>query len=483
MLRHILVICFLFISSHLFASVEIYTDCSNYCAFREIENNCHGIAFKKIKNGKTDYLYTHWSSLRNGCQYSRIPDFHFISQVDVQKSCTCEGLPELPPVVARNLPISESTIQELKELRTKIKGYAPCAPDPLLMAAPIDDQHPYLPTDVQSCESMKEQGKPFYLVLGACLDPGNPNCSYYGNTNNYSGPLCMAGDLDRCEEVRKSQNPITGAWYRSAYQMRFPITEHGQPLFSRDEFLGVMLYLIKTKDVVAAEKWLRFIANNPKKPLTLTRGLIKAFNICPPHVAVKPSDVSDSDWARMQPDDRCEMRGDSWAAMYKVYRFLGFTNRELKAINAQIYYTMKAYAPTASLVANLSSRTVPAFGYEAGNQATNILILKSVGMKDDLILQDAARAINQRTGFESAYYHWLDQGVATEYGAYLIKKYCPPQAPNYRNPPQGGYGVPAAGFFDYAVHYFNGISSGWEANLPTGHECIGWINFYLNDTK
>lgn len=484
MIRSFILFMVLIFFPRVFAAdgVEVYADCSNYCAFNEFENNCHGIAFKHTKENKVDYLYSHWGknlTQKNGCIYNRIPHYHFIDAEKISLLCPCLNTPPNPELPEKYQPMSDRTRKELIVLRSKLKKYAACAPDPLLMPVPEDVQHPYKPQDVESCEKMKAKGKPFYMVLGDCAENGR-NCSYHGNTNNYSGPLCFAGESDRCQDVSLSQNPETGAWYRNAFQRRFTTSGWGQPLFSRDEFLGVMLYLAKTKDKVAAERWLRFIDKNPKKKITLVG--IPVHNICPPLPEEKPIEIPDEDWQKMQPDDRCEMRGDSWAAMYRTYLHIGFTKDELFKISPSIYLIMNLFSGTAGISSNLSSRVIFPYGYELGNQASNILLLNAIGMKKDKLLINAAKVIDRRTDYESAYYHYLAEGEkATEYGAALIKKYCPKVKPDYTHPPQGGTATAAASYFDFGVHYFMGVKDGWEANLPTGHECIGWINLYLKN--
>ena len=89
--------------------------------------------------------------------------------------------------------------------------------------------------------------------------------------------------------------------------------------------------------------------------------------------------------------------------------------------------------------------------------------------------------INQKTEYESPYYHYLAMKGPTEYGAQLILKYCDSKKPNYVKPPQGGIGTPAASFFDSSIHFFNGVKDNWQANQPIGHDCIAWINFYVNN--
>ena len=475
---YLALLCLMSFGAQAKATFELYADCANYCSFREFPNNCHGFAFKRTKDQKIDYFYTHYSDVLDACVYTRPPVLRSIDFKKAQAQCDCEHLPQLPELPAKDSPLSHETRLELTTLKDKIKQWAPCAPNPLTVT-PVNDQRHFRPNEQLSCQSMQEG----YMVLGGCEEGTSIDyCNYYGNTNNSAGPFCLAGDRDRCADIKLNQDPVTGAWYRSAFQRRFPLSERGQPLFSRDEVLGVMLYLAKTKDKIAAEKWMRFLDKNPKKFMTGLGKIIKVYNFCPSHgVSGRPTNISEQEWKGMQPDDRCEMRPDNWAIMYKTYRYIGFSDEDLLTISPKIFARMKALDNLTAITSLVSSLTVPANSYEAGLQATSILLLRAIGMDENSILNSAARALDQKTAHGNPYYHFLASGNRpTEYGGHLIKKFCSPEKPNYVHPPQGGVGRPAASFFDAALHTFGGLNQGWEANLPTGHDCIAWINLYLN---
>ncbi|MBI2606285.1 MAG: hypothetical protein HYW49_09420 [Deltaproteobacteria bacterium] len=459
-------------------------ECPNYCAFKEFEHNCHGIRFKETTGKTTEYLYTHWSKLQGGCAYNFPPYFKFAHKEDIAAKCDC-GSDPVTPLPDRNEPLRPETAAELRVLRQKTHAWARCAPDPLTLPPPADILRPILPSDVDTCENMKAQGKEGYLILGDCEKPGDDGCSYFGNTNNVAGPFCLAGDLDRCEDLRKSQDPVTGAWFRNAFQRRYPLSEQGQPLFSRDEFLGMMLYLFKTRDKVAAEKWMKFLRDNPKKKLSVV-GLIDVYNICPPRPATRPPEIPPGNWEDMLPDDRCEMRGDSWAVMYQAYRAIGFSDAELKAISKPMYRRMRSMLPWEGITVNLSVRTVPAVGggaYQTGLQATTLALLHAMGY-DNAWLRNAGKVIDRRTGYANPYYHWIASGFrATEYGAALIKKYCPVERPYYGPLPGGGRAVASGGFFDSGVQFFGGLGPYGAKSEPIGHDCAAWIDFYLGSGK
>jgi hypothetical protein len=459
---------------------ELYSDCSNHCTFRDFENNCHGIAFKTNRKGEADIHYTAYSRILDSCYIARPPYFKTIKMSEVRKACPCNDLPAIPRLPAFNTPMSENSRNELVALKEQISNWAPCATDPMKIN-PVSEDGRFSPADQGVCKNMSNG----YLVLGGC-EPGMNSrfCVFYGNTNNVAAPYCLAGDLDRCKDIALAQDPKTGAWYRNAYQRRDPLSERGQPLFSRDEFLGIMIYLAKTKDQESARKWMQFVERNPKKYMTgLKRDLkFKVYNICPSlGVDQKPDSITDEQWENMKADDRCEMRPHDWAAMYATYKYIGISDEELKSISQGIYARMIATKPIMAITSLVSSATVPERSYQLALQATMILLYREIGYKGNQLLDASARLINERTAKDNPYYHYLAMGNrATEYGAALIKKFCASEKPNYLHPPQGGLGTPSAAFFDSANHTFGGLNNGYEANLPIGHDCIGWINFYLN---
>lgn len=471
---------FIGVSAEAKIKYELYADCQNYCTFREFPGNCHGIAFKSNKNGEIDFHYSRYSEVLNACIHTRPPFIQGVRYSEVTQKCDCSHLPVLPALPPKEAPMTEQTRNELIALKSSIEEWAPCATDPMKIVA--DEEGRFTPDDQGVCKYMKNG----YMVLGGCEQGmSREYCRFYGNSNNVAAPFCHAGDLDRCKDIAINQDPVTGAWYRSALQRRDPLSERGQPLFSRDEYLGVLIYLAKTKDKESARKWMVFVEKNPRKTITGLKSKAKVYNICPPlPVKERPADISEKQWEDMQPDDRCEMRPGNWAEMYAVYKYIGFTDPELMAISKPIYLRMRAAKPIETLVSYGSAATVRARSYELALQATIILLMREVGYQNHPFLNATAKLIDARASFDSPYYHYLAMGnQATEYGAYLIKKYCPVDKPNYRNPPQGGTGRPAANFFDSGTHTFGGLNSGSEANLPIGHDCISWINLYLNASK
>jgi hypothetical protein len=467
-------------------TVELSPECDNYCAFSEFGKHCQGVRFKftEDSNGVSSsyYLYSVYNRLLDKCVASkRIPMPHIADLAEVEGICKCGPAGNAPPKMGT--PLTDATKAKLILLRDQIRAWAPCAPDPL-SHDPGSLLQPFRPDEVKSCREMKANGQKGYLIPGGCTDSYLPACTYYGNTNNLSGVFCFAGDLERCDEVKSGQDPKTGAWYRNAYQRLYPDSEQGQPLFSRDEFMGVMFYLLKTKDRDAALKYLRFLSENPKKPFSFGKGLIKVFDICPQRPKEKPPGVPDSAWTEMLSDDRCEMRPSTWGMMAIVYEGIGISLTEIRAISPEIAKKLKRNRKFATLGARILSGVAPPVGgaaYESALQAGANWIPKILGMGSANLLK-AQKNIDRRTGFISPYFHFLGQNeVPDEYGAYLIQKYCPKDQP-YSGPlPGGHFALPAASFFDMGMRSFGGVNEYGIKSEPMGHECIAWINLYLGE--
>ncbi len=461
-------------------------DCENYCSFLDKPNNCQGVRFLQTKrNGKTQYFYTYWRPLVNRCVDTW---GNSASRDQIQAKCSCEGAVKYDAdlSVSMDAPMTEKTKSDLVQIRAKVQDWAMCGPDPMTVN-PADPLRPYQGSDLKSCKQMKADGKPGYIVLPDCIGFEDGRCIYYGNTNNIAAPYCYLGDEDRCNDVKLGQDPVTGAWFRNAYQRRFPLAERGQPLFSRDEVLGIFIYIAAKKDKAAALKWLNFVAHNPKKKSSILGKMAKVYNICQNHVPNRPADIDPKTWEEMQPDDRCEMRPDGWGQFYLLLKYVGATDAEIKAISPKLFVKMKFNSAFVGSTNMISALTVPAKGsgsYQLGLQATTTLLLSIIGYADKHpIVQKTAQAIDKRFEHASPYFRYLALGRhSSEYGAQLIKRMCETSRPFYGPTPKG-WVTSGASYFDIATQYFGGRNAYNTYEKGIGHDCIAWINFYLSDQK
>jgi hypothetical protein len=142
--------------------------------------------------------------------------------------------------------------------------------------------------------------------------PSKENCDD-GDSVIFNGLLCMVGEEAGCATVRASQD-ADGRFWRSP--RRNPGNLGEEKSFSRDQTLGVLLYLVRTQDRDAAQRWLAWIEDNRycsiKNPLSGGCS-VYGYRVCR--------------------DDKeiCDLRPATWALFHRVWEHLGLpTTREMR---------------------------------------------------------------------------------------------------------------------------------------------------------
>lgn len=478
---------FLLISS---AQAGWQVNCQNHCAFSEFPNNCQGVFYQYPDGHKS---YSNYSATYRGCYETNVtvmPQIDFSSHVLDRSAIQCNC-----PATSIRLPqesqaMTDQTRRAITILREQIRARTLCAPKPSTRPAPGESYAiPFRHDEVRSCFPGRTTFGTYvldeYCEVGLCSS-FQGGCNYHGDAVGGMGWLCSSGDMDRCHDIADSQDPQTGAWYRNNYLRRYPGQYRGQPYFSRDMGNGVMKYLLKTRDRVRAEKWLRFIANNPR-----VNGF---YNLCVPP-APQASFVSDEEYSRTEFDNRCEMGPTFLGQLYRVLRHIGFSDGDLNRINSPMFQSMVSGSLILDANLVISAETVPAKGanaYQVALAADETMSRVLMGNLNPAT-RTAARAINERTSKINPRFHWIAQnGTATEYGAYLIQKYCKPARPTYgqwasvgnRRPDEGnntGYWISGSNIDSVEYQYMGAPNSWGVRNADVGHECVGWINLYLGN--
>ena len=100
-------------------------------------------------------------------------------------------------------------------------------------------------------------------IAPRCGDKRYPSKNHCddGDMTLFNGLLCMAGFEEACGAVADAQDE-NGRFWRSPDRKG---DNKGDPhSFSRDMSLGVLAYLVATKDKLAAQKWISWIGDNKK---------------------------------------------------------------------------------------------------------------------------------------------------------------------------------------------------------------------------
>jgi hypothetical protein len=125
-----------------------------------------------------------------------------------------------------------------------------------------------------------------------------------GDMTLFNGLLCISGNDDGCDGVRRAQGP-DGRWWRSPRRIGSSEakTDDEQATFSTDQALGVMAYVIKTGDKDRFSRWVSWIVNkNPR---------------CGASSCVPPGAL------RYCQDDRCTFKAIDCALLDQLARHLG----------------------------------------------------------------------------------------------------------------------------------------------------------------
>ena len=469
-------------------SVGWNVDCGTHCNFSEFSNNCQGVYYYYPDGTQS---YSGWSSSYNACQETAVleANTHIIAPSQIQCGCPT---PTVYPPANKSAPLTSTTRAQLELLRAQVHGWAVCSPDPAgsfpNIFAPLSYQN------LNTCQYFRKHSlRNDYQPPGSCYtglfgwnDPGV--CSFSGDQLSNAVVNCLSGDNDRCRDTKDSQDPVTGMWYRGPFDRRHPETSFGQPLFSRDVLDGVMAYVAVSHDKSAFLKWLTFVGNN---------GTIGGFaNICPPRPNMpKPAQVAQADWDGMIADDRCELIPEAAGQVYQVAMAVGITNAELNAIGTTLYSAMSSGSLTVDTTTVAEAGTAPALGapgYQVGDTMDAINIRFHSGAAGSSQLLGAAGVIDSRTSYLEPSYHFLAENqTSTEYGAYLINKYCKGPRPSWGEwfetgwPGQGSnsteywnVGNPlVAGNYQYA----GGFGPYGNKIVSSGQECIAWLNMYLGN--
>ncbi len=159
-----------------------------------------------------------------------------------------------------------------------------------------------------------------FLLATALADPVDywrelaPRCAGHpskdacddGDMTLFGGLLCASGEAEGCDLVRDAQD-WNGRWWRSPRRVGGNLGQGNS--FSRDMSLGVLLYLVTTRDTDAAERWIAWIEAH--RPCMVDRPgggclIYGAHRLC--------TDDADA---------RCTITPTIWALMDRVFAELG----------------------------------------------------------------------------------------------------------------------------------------------------------------
>ena len=129
-----------------------------------------------------------------------------------------------------------------------------------------------------------------------------------GDSTLFNGLLCASGEMLACKAVKDSQDS-DGRWWRSPRYARREAS-YAKNSFSRDMSMGVLLYLVTTRDKEAAKKWIRWIEN--ERPCVIEQNFDS-------NCTIKGLER----FCRDEVNQVCTLTPGSWAIMKEVWQYLG----------------------------------------------------------------------------------------------------------------------------------------------------------------
>lgn len=236
-----------------------------------------------------------------------------------------------------------------------------------------------------------------------------------GDAALFNGLLCLSGDALSCEGVRRSQGN-DGRMWRSESRIDGDLSDS----FSRDMALGVLAYLVVSKDKGLGRRWMTWIEQND-------------FRLC-----------------QLSTDNRCEFTPGFWMLFRDVWSFIGLPLNE----------SMRSVLLEDSVMALLQARFAPP-GFEMHLAAVNGLVRKEMGQRSST-LKSLSLALSERQP-QNPFFSYLSRGAV----ASVVEKtlaWCPVERPAVR----------AEWSFERDQN-----QEPWQRSM--GWECIMLINFLLRD--
>ena len=209
----------------------------------------------------------------------------------------------------------------------------------------------------------------FDRTLFACKHPLD------GDAVLWNGLLCLSGEIQFCSAVNESVS-IDGKLNRSPY---WEANVRQSDSFSRDMFIGLMAYLIKTKDIELALRVQSYIQANDNKLCT---------------------DATDS---------RCTMTSTTWGLMAHVWEHLGLIT----------FGNMLSHKSTYTFVVASQAAFSPK-GFESHLVASHLVLCKFLGI-EDRYTEQAANELAKKDP-NNPLFVWLAAGYTDQVVQLLLQQ-------------------------------------------------------------
>jgi hypothetical protein len=232
-------------------------------------------------------------------------------------------------------------------------------------------------------------------------DPAQP-CDD-GDMTLFNGLLCYAGDERGCQGVRLAQDAGTGEWFRSP-RIRVHGNDRGGASFSPDMALGVQLYLIKTRDVDRAWKWLMWLHR-------LVPCSVEAFGNCV--VQGLPRFCA--------PEQGCTIRHGDAAVLAETVTYLQRTAGMPALPDGRLRGYLGSFSGWGPDIEDIDSR-INQPGYSQHLAAVVVWTLRAAGLTDPKLAKATATLAAREPN--NAFFAYLNEGKTARVLARVLER-CP----------------------------------------------------------
>lgn len=220
--------------------------------------------------------------------------------------------------------------------------------------------------------------------------PSKGNCDD-GDATLFSGLLCLAGEEAGCQAVQAAQDHA-GKFWRSPRRVGLDTSNS----FSRDMALGVLSYLLATKDQAAAQSWLQWIDQNSVCQLN-------GGGVC---------QLRTYRYCRDDSDGRCFITPGMWSMMRRVWEYLDLPlHKEMKTTGEQTLVIEAEQAP---------------LGYALHLKAVVFFLYQKMG-KNFAFEWDLINTIAERQP-DNLFFKYLHEGSSVRLQD-ALRNLCPREAP------------------------------------------------------
>ena len=256
-----------------------------------------------------------------------------------------------------------------------------------------------------------------------------------GDMTLFNGLLCLSGEQIGCDAVKESQGG-DGRWWRSPRRVGWEYPKYDVS-FSPDQALGVLSYVLSSKNGTAFDSWLKWITAHRGKLTSaqikeVSKDVIAKLNWSDAQINAAVTILASALPPRLSYcsddyDARCTLRPGDCAIIKDVATALGRTTdicgNYLLFNQIQVLFNSVGLSVPSAL--SVASSFFNDENYPLHLAAVQVFLLQKAGEGDDPLVLTAAHKVANREP-KNAFFAFLATGSTTSDAHDLLLSECPP---------------------------------------------------------